>query len=156
MFISPRNKIILAAIGLAFVAITTGCQSPPPPYVARPVCSKVVYCNDYTGHQTGSKPWVLGGTCCCTPSEELMTQLHRDGICTDMDADQLADAYKAKSIALRGKGHQHCNGLCADGPHVVLGGKCMCPPTPGTEYYDRVISGRCETATLTEKTEDKH
>lgn len=156
MSMSPRNEIILFALCLT-VAVIAGCQAPPPPYVARQACTQVVYCNDYTGHKPGSKPWIMGGTCCCTPSDELMAQLHRDGFCLDMTAEQLADAYRAKGIALRGKGHEHCNGLCVHGPHVVLGGKCMCPPTPGTEYYDRVVSGRVEeTASQEKKTEKKH
>ena len=134
-----RSSILLA--GVVAASFLAGCQQPPPPYVARPACHEVVCCNDNTGHKAGSEPWAMGGTCCCTPSDELMDQLHRDGQCVDMTAGQLLAAYVAKGVALREKGHDQCNGLCKAGPHVVLGGKCLCPPTPGTVYYERVISG---------------
>ena len=140
----PERLLVLAA-GLAalVLAATTGCETPPAPYVPKPLrAPRVVYCNDTTGHKKGSKPWVMGGKCCCTPSEALMTQLQRDGFCEGMTAEQLRQRYEAKGIALRGKGHEFCNGMCKHGPHVVLGGKCMCPPVPGTEYYERVITGR--------------
>ena len=51
------------------------------------------------------------------------------------------DQYEKAGIVLACPGHMHCNGLCKAGPHVVLGGKCMCPPTPGTDYYEKVVTG---------------
>ena len=128
---------------MMMVAAIIGCEQPPGPFVPKSqVSPTVVYCNDQTGHKPGSQPWIFGGTCCCTPTDALMDQLHKDGFCVGMTADDLADKYKAAGIALKGPGHQHCNGLCKNGPHVVLGGKCMCPPTPGTEYYEKVVTGQ--------------
>jgi len=140
-----KRLLVLAAVGLAAVtlAATTGCETPPAPYVPKPLrAPEVLYCNDTTGHKPGTKPWVMGGKCCCTPSEALMALLHRDGFCQGMTADQLRNLYESKGVALRGPGHESCNGLCKQGPHVVLGGKCMCPPVPGTDYYERVVTGR--------------
>ncbi len=135
-----------AAIGILAAALA-GCEKPPGPYVAKSLLApEVVHCNDYTGHKKGSRPWALGGKCCCTPTDELMEQLHRDGFCTGMTADQLRAVYEQKGIALKGSGHMQCNGLCDKGPHVVLGGRCMCPPTPGTVYYERVIAGPAQSA----------
>ena len=138
---SRQTWIGVCAVLLA--AAIVGCEEPPGPYVPKPqTAPSLVYCNDNTGHQQGSRPWILGGTCCCTPSDALMDQLHKDGFCEGMTTDDLAAKYKSASIALKGPGHQQCNGLCDHGPHVVLGGKCMCPPTPGTEYYEQVVTGQ--------------
>jgi hypothetical protein len=102
----------------------------------------VSFCNDYTGHVAGNQPFVLGGKCCCTPTDELMEKLHREGICPNMSSAELRARYEQAGIALRSEGHQHCNGRCSKGPHVVLGGKCMCPPTPGTPQYEMIVSAR--------------
>jgi hypothetical protein len=37
--------------------------------------------------------------------------------------------------------HKGCGNLCAQGPHVLLGGKCMATPTPGSAMYERVTFG---------------
>ena len=136
--------------GLLIISLSTlpglllcGCEGAPPgPFVPKPLTASVVYCNDYTGHLAGAKPWIDGGNCCCTPTPELMAQYQKDGFCTGQTAQQLIERYRAAGIRLKEDGHQRCNGLCEGGPHVVLGGKCLCPPTPGTDYHDRVVTGR--------------
>ena len=136
----PISEILVLVGVLALVAI--GCEKPPGPFVPRSATAPgVTYCNDHTGHKPGNKPFVMGGTCCCTPTEALMAKLHADGFCTGMTAENLREAYGEAGIKLAGPGHEHCNGLCETGPHVVMGGKCMCPPTPGTEYGELVIHG---------------
>ena len=143
------HAILLAAAALVATLLAPGCETPPPPFVPKAdLAPQVVYCNDHTGHVAGSRPWILGGTCCCTPTDALMAQLHRDGFCQGMSAEDLAKLYEAKGIALRRPGHEHCCGLCDKGPHVVLGGKCMCPPTPGTDYYEKVVFAPRRTVTV--------
>ncbi len=139
-----RNSNLLVSLAASAIGLVLiGCTTPPGPYVPKSLAApEVVYCNDNTGHKAGSKPYVMGGTCCCTPSAALMAQLQKDGSCQGMGAEELAAQYTQAGIALAGDGHQHCAGLCDKGPHVVLGGKCMCPPTPGTDYYESVIFGR--------------
>lgn len=135
-------------VGVIMSGFPIGCEVPPPPYVPKGlIAPKVVCCNDHTGHKPGAKPWIMDGTCTCTPSEELIGKLHADGFCTGMTAGDLGAMYEKAGIKLRGEGHMWCNGMCDAGPHVVLGGKCMCPPTPGTEYYERVVSGKRPVAT---------
>ena len=131
----------MAPVVLVAMLVVAGCVSPPGPFVPKSAAAPpIVHCNDYTGHKDGSKPWVMGGACCCTPSDALMAQLQEDGHCMDMSGADLAKMYADKGVALRGSGHRACNGLCSSGPHVVLGGKCMCPPTPGTVYYERIVT----------------
>lgn len=125
------------------VLLAAGCAGvkPPPPYVpAYPESPAIAHCFDGVPHMPGSTPWVLGGACCCTPSEELMKKLHADGVCLDMSADDLTALYHEKGIQLAGD-HAGCNNLCAWGPHVTKGGKCMAPPLPGTRNYQEVVTG---------------
>lgn len=131
------------AVSLLLMIVVSGCAQLPRPYVPKGrIAPEIVYCNDHTGHKAGSKPWVLDGTCCCTPDDKLMARLHADGFCLGMDAEELRRLYREEEIKLRGPDHQWCNGFCESGPHVVLGGKCMCPPTPGTTYYERIVAGK--------------
>ena len=155
-----RSTILDAALGTErclaiFVAvilagITISCEAPPTPFVPKSLAPPgIVHCNDYTGHKGGTKPWIMGGTCTCTPSKELMERLHADGFCIGMSEADLRAKYQQAGINLRRPGHMRCNGLGEGGLHVVLGGKCMCPPTPGTEYYENVVTGK--TAVIQEK-----
>ena len=131
-----------ASLGVLLAVMISGCVVLPEPYVPKAgLVPKTVYCNDHTGHLPGATPWILGGNCTCTPTEELMAKLHADDICTGIGAESLQAEYRAKGIALRGATHNWCNGMCPAGPHVVLGGKCMCPPTPGTQYYEKIVTG---------------
>ena len=100
----------------------------------------MAHCFDGVPHIAGSKPWVLGGKCCCTPTDDLMRKLHADGVCEDLDVDGLISLYEDKGIRLRFD-HTGCNNMCEYGPHVTKGGKCMVPPTPGTRNYEDVITG---------------
>jgi len=118
-----------------------GCIKPPPPYVpAYSQTLRQVHCFDGVPHQKGSKPWVLGGACCCTPTDTLMAEYHGDGICIGSNTEDLIALYHEKGITLA-TAHDGCNNLCEHGPHVVKGGKCMVPPRPGTRNYQEVITG---------------
>jgi hypothetical protein len=134
---------LATAVTVALVAsalLLGGCGGPPK-YTPKPVSSPPVkYCNDATGHQSGAAPWIMGGTCCCTPTAELIEQYHRDSVCLDMTVDDLIKMYKDAGIVtdldLTGT-----NNLDDHGPHVVKGGKSMVTPTPGTKNFEEVVSG---------------
>lgn len=131
-----------AAFSAAAFGLLLGCAAPPPAYVpVRADNLKIVHCFDGIGHQPGSQPWIMGGTCCCTPTDELMQAYQRDGFCQGMTADELIALYRAQGIALA-LDHMLCNNLCQDGPHVTQGGHCMAPPTPGTRQFERVVTGQ--------------
>ncbi len=137
----PRRGVVALAAGLAAVGLVAGCAKPALPYVpAYSPRALQAHCFDGVPHLAGSQPYVLGGACCCTPSDELMARLHADGFCPDLDADGLTELYHAVGIQLA-TDHGRCNNLCANGPHVTQGGKCMVPPTPGTRNYEEVITG---------------
>jgi len=101
----------------------------------------VAYCNDYTGHVPGTMPFVLGGTCCCTPTQELIDAYHRDGLLLDYDLGRLKELYRSLGIKTADD-HRDCNNRCKWGPHILEGGRCMVPPTPGTQHFEEIITGR--------------
>lgn len=127
---------------LVAAAALVGCETPPRPFVPKSETPPaVVYCTDASGHKAGAQPWILGGTCCCTPTPELMKKLQADGFCAGMSADDLIALYHKKKIELAGDNHDRCAGLCKAGPHVIYGGHCMAPPIRGTLYYERITLG---------------
>ncbi len=136
-----RKKLVCAAMMLGLLVILlSGCGAQIP-YVHKSVEPlPVKYCNDATGHIPGGQPWILGGTCCCTPRESLMQQYREDGFCLDMSLDDLIAMYRDAGIVtdldMRGTSN-----LDEYGPHVVKGGKSMVTPTPGTRNFEEVVSG---------------
>ncbi len=129
------------AVALTVMVLLAGCakQIPFKPKSAeRPA---PVHCFDAVGHMPGTKPFIFGGTCCCTPTPELMEQYHRDGFLKDMNYDQLIKEYEDRGIQFESISHHDCNNLCEHGPHLVKGGKCMASPTPGTINYEEIRFG---------------
>jgi len=132
--------VLLAAAGVALL----GCEQPyrPLPYVARPAATPpILICHDAVGHITGHKPWILGGNCCCPPTRENYNLHVAQGtIDKSMSYEQYLALYREKGI-VTDLDHKGCGNLCPQGPHVVLGGRCMATPTPGTAMYQRVTYG---------------
>jgi hypothetical protein len=132
---------LVAALACTAIITAAGCVQPPPPYVpAHREAPKQARCFDGVTHIPGSKPSVLGGACCCTPSDELMAKFHADGVCVELDTQGLINLYHEKGVQLA-TDHKNCNNLCKDGPHVAKGGKCMVPPRAGTRNYEEVVTG---------------
>ena len=104
------------------------------------VAAQPVYCFDTVGHTPHAKPFALGGTCCCTPTEAVLADWHANGYFSDQTLEGVIAVYHQRGIMLA-TDHKHCNNVCDHGPHVVKDGKCMVPPTPGTENYEEVIFG---------------
>ncbi|NOQ77263.1 MAG: hypothetical protein GQ475_05670 [Methylococcaceae bacterium] len=136
-----RNFILLSATSLL-----AAC-SRPSRYTLNPYQSKnelappIVHCFDTIGHKKGTYPQVLGGTCCCHPSEERLTSYQLDGFLLDYDLEQLFNEYDQRNIILE---HEHgwkCNNQCKEGPHLVFGGHCMVDPVVGTQNYENITSG---------------
>lgn len=126
---------------LAFLpGLLVGCVEPPPPFIpAYREKPPVAHCFDGIRHLSGSKPWAMGGQCCCTPTDELIEKLHADDFCLDLDTQGLIDLYHSNGIVLaidpEGKNRYEA------GPHVVQGGKSLIPPVPGTRDYEEVVTG---------------
>jgi hypothetical protein len=83
----------------------------------------------------------MGGSCCCTPSEEMLQLWQRDGFFQGMTLDDVLVQHDERGIKT-GQDHRSCNNQCQYGPHVTKGGHCLAPPTPGTRNYEEVVTGR--------------
>lgn len=155
---NPRKRTlnILKTAMAAGLILAAGACAKKPRYVLelpRDVAPEVVYCFDTVGHKPGAKPWILGGTCCCTPSKEVLADYKKHGhVPEEMTLEDLIALYEEKGIKTA-LDHEGCNNMCEWGPHVVKGGKCMVPPTPLTQNYQEVFSG--EFPKLTEKEKKK-
>jgi len=129
-------------LGLSCVLYLAGCAVSLGPFIAKKDHPElpIKYCISAIRHMAGSKPWILRGTCCCTPTNELMKQYQKDGFCLDMTKDDLIKRYHNSGITLD-IDHKGCNNMCDHGPHVVKGGKCMSTPTVATKNFEEVITG---------------
>jgi hypothetical protein len=141
-----RAGAVLVLAGLSLVILATALAALPgcgeSVFAPKPaVAPQVVYCFDTVGHRSGAKPWLLGGTCCCTPAETVLADWHAHGYFTGQSVTEVIDLYHQKGVKLA-VDHSDCNNCCPDGPHVVKGGHCMVPPTPGTENYEEVLFGK--------------
>jgi len=143
-----RAGAALAAIALALIA---GCAAPVDeswrsaprlPYRTDPPreSAPFVHCNDRTGHRAGEIPWILGGTCLCNPSIEVVRDLRAHGASPGWTVDTLSAFYRSLGVATIDD-HRDCNNLCAQGPHLRKGGRCLVPPTPGTLNWEEVVTG---------------
>jgi hypothetical protein len=111
----------------------------------------VKYCFDTIGHKPGTFPYIFGGTCCCTPTKELLERYHKDGFLLNYTLESLIAEYKRREIILRSTEHHMCNNYCKEGPHIVKGGKCMVPPEPLTRNFIEVSTGIWERDNVSKK-----
>lgn len=138
-----HRKTLLSALLLAALVVAGGCAQKVQlhPFVPKAeVAPPLIVCCDATGHKEGAKPYILGGTCTCTPTPQLMSAYHRDGHCKDMTLEDLMARYNELGVATD-LDHSGCNNLCNFGPHLTKGGKCMSTPTIGTGNYEEIVSG---------------
>lgn len=104
---------------------------------------EAVYCNDATGHFTNAKPWISGGKCCCTPTRDMFAVYQSEGtVEAGVTYEQFMALFTEKGIVTDlDSGYIGSNNRDDHGPHVVLGGKSMVTPTPGTYNFEAVVSG---------------
>lgn len=138
------NDAVAATLCLLLLAgLLVSCQSYKPlPYRPKSaVAPEPQACHDAIGHVEGNRPFVLGGTCCCTPDEDnYRLHVQQGTMEPDMDYAAYTAAVKQKNI-VTDLDHTGCGNLCEYGPHVLLGGRCMATPTPGTPMYEQVTYG---------------
>ena len=133
---------LMVAAGAAVLAAGCGPAYRPLPYVPKAAQPPpTLACHDGVGHVSGHKPWVLGGTCCCTPTQANFALHQAQGTLEkSMTYEAYLALYKEKGV-VTDLDHKGCGNLCDHGPHVILGGRCMATPTPGTWLYERVTYG---------------
>jgi hypothetical protein len=146
----PEVVVCVVVCTVAAVLLTAcGPQYRPIPYVPRSDgVPPVAACHDAVGHVAGSKPWILGGRCCCTPTGENHARHIAEGTLEPLTTyEKYLDLYRQRGI-VTDLDHKGCGNMCSKGPHVTLGGRCMATPTPGTWMYDQVTYGPHRKLTL--------
>jgi hypothetical protein len=140
--------VLSGALTSTLFAFLTGCAKKPTqyylnPYVAKNIAApEIVHCFTTIGHKKGTFPFILGGTCVCTPTQELVEVYHADGFLADYDLRRLIAEYERRDIVLEHENGWQCNNQCKQGPHIVFGGKCMVSPTIATQNFENVATGK--------------
>ena len=143
------RRAFLVTSGSALSAALAGCAPQLGPYQAKATTAPAIkHCFDSLGHQAGFKPFVLdGGTCYCNPVPAKIAVWRREGHFENKTDDEILTLYRARGVKTV-LDHLECNNLCEWGPHVVKGGKCMVPPTPLSDNYEEVATGKWRTARI--------
>lgn len=140
--IRSRRIFAFASISILIALLGAGCA--PKVLPKRDVNPpELMYCHDGVGHIRGYSPWILGGRCCCTPTEEMFGIYQNEETVPDtMTYEEFLNLFKDKGIITDlDVEYRGSNCRCEYGPHVVFGGKCMITPTPGTLEYEEVTAG---------------
>jgi hypothetical protein len=146
-----RRKFLYVLSGTltsTLLGFISGCAPKPTQYYFNPYVSKnldspeVVHCFTTIGHKRGTYPFTLGGTCVCTPTQELLRLYQADGFLQNYDLRRLMADYEKRAIVLAHENDWQCNNQCKQGPHIVFGGKCMVAPTIATQNFENVVSGK--------------
>ncbi len=95
----------------------------------------VYYSNDETGSVTGSPdlPYILGGTCVRTPSEELLREYRQAGMPSWVNVADLERMYEEEGIILP------TAGALPTGRHVLEGGNAFYTPPAGSAGFVRLF-----------------
>ena len=141
------RRAFLLGCGTGMSVALVGCAGPQfGPYQAKDASApSIKNCFDTIGHR-GFKPFVLdGGTCYCNPLPAQIAVWRREGHFENRSDDEVVTLYRARELKTV-LDHTDCNNMCRWGPHVVKGGKCLVPPTPLTDNYEEVATGKWRAA----------
>ncbi|MBI1337283.1 MAG: hypothetical protein GC164_10020 [Phycisphaera sp.] len=143
---APQSSIILTDLSppqgptaqLRFIQLVSTSNSPKqatpqPPQWA--MSGRVLYCNDYDP-KAGSValPYILGGDCVCSPTQEALDRYQRAGFLKDLTVEQLQELYTLEKIGLTVGDDNGTPAL-----HVLEGGSSLVAPLPGTIGYARLF-----------------
>jgi len=148
MLFVPKSKLRNVCLFKVFllIAILVGCTTTGINVMSKRSLEApaIEYCHDGVGHKKGNAPWILGGKCCCTPTEERFRSYQEEGtVPEETTYDEFLQLFADKGILTDlNAEYRGCNCKADLGPHVVFGGKCMVTPTPGTLTFEEVTTGR--------------
>lgn len=140
-----KSQKVWIISGVLIAVVLAGCTAGIKVMQKRSIeAPPIAYCHDGIGHIKGFAPWILGGKCCCTPTESRFQSYKEEGtVPEDMTYQQFLQLFADKGIITDlDVEYRGCNCRGELGPHVVFGGKCMVTPTPGTLTFEEVTTGR--------------
>lgn len=98
---------------------------------------RVLYANDATGALDRPElPWVLGGRCVRSPSQDLLREYRAAGLPEWVTVGDLRIMYEEEGVAISGWSAGVPNGV-----HVLEGGDAMYAPVPGSVGFVRLFCG---------------
>jgi hypothetical protein len=96
----------------------------------------VVHPNDVTGPIVGTYPYILGGTCVCTPTEHVLATYQAGGYLVGWELQELIDLYTEERIVFSplpasGKNNKTYH-------HILRDGRLMYTPVPGSFGFEQL------------------
>ncbi len=135
------SKLVLRGLGppaggqaqLRYVRLVTR-RGEPPGWASS---GEIHYCNDQTPEiREVHLPYILGGSCVCTPSEETLASCQEQGLLVGMTPSGLAELYHLEGITITARGEGN------PGLHVLEGGRSLYTPYAGTAGFSRLFGQR--------------
>lgn len=80
-------------------------------------------------------PWILGGRCVRTPSEEVLSEYQENGFLRGMNVSELVELYRDEGIHVAGFARREEGEI---GRHVLEGGNWLYSPQVGTSGFARL------------------
>lgn len=102
----------------------------------RTAMPEVVHPNDVTGPFPGTYPYILGGTCVCRPTREVLEAYQAGGFLLEYNIEELRDLYRAEGIVEVPLPPGPTAG--ATYRHVLDGGLLLSTPAPGSVTFERL------------------
>lgn len=138
----PASELVLTGLGppeepekvqLRYVRLVSG--RPMPPQWA--TSGRIHYSNPYAPKAGAvNLPYILGGDDVRPPTSEVLDSYQRSGYLRDMTLAELQELYRAEGIETDTAPQRQ------PGRHVLLGGRSLATPLPGTTGYARLFGQR--------------
>lgn len=143
---APQSRLVLTGLNppppahggsaaqLVYARLVSAAPAPP----RWATSGDILYANDFApraGHIT--LPYILGGDCVRTPSEEVLEEYQKAGFLRDMTVTDLEQLYREEGIRWTIQDENGTPGL-----HVLEGGKSLLCPRPGSVGYARLFGAR--------------
>jgi len=94
----------------------------------------IAHPNDVTGPRVGTYPYILGGTCVNTPTEEVLAAYQAGGYLTDWSLQDLLDLYREEGIVFS---PLPASSETTDTYHHILrNGRLLYTPVPGSRGFE--------------------
>lgn len=99
----------------------------------------LIFTNDVELPEVGDYPFILGGNCVATPSEQVLRIYQQGGYLTSLSLPDLESLYADEGIHLGAGAPSDARRLHADNVHILEGGNALYTPAYATNGYKRLM-----------------
>lgn len=103
------------------------------------IAREILHPNDVTGPIVGTYPYVLGGTCTCTPTQEVLETYQAGGYLLGLTLQGLLDIYTAEGIVFAPLPARR--ETTDTYHHILRGGRLLYTPVPGSDGFEQLTYG---------------